>query len=584
MLYRFTCYTTGMTIGGSDLFLNAGAAIALAAIFGLLARYIKFPPLVGYVAAGLLLSPLAGSFVQNTALLDELKHVSFALLVFFVGLELNPFQLREQIRSSIVLAIVQIAGSFALGVALGYILGLPISNGLVIGLALSFTSGVSVIKLLSDSGELNTIHGRSATSLLLIQDLLACVALVLLTGLAADSYLGVAEHGLVLATEAIALIVVTWYCARYALPWLFSSVARSPELLAIFSIGWFFLFTFVTTRFDMPAEAGALLAGISLAGLPYTSETVARLRTVRDLVIVFSFVGLGSSIGALAPGDGWFVLLVTFCVVIVRPLISMVTLAIHGFRARTAFLAGITQGQLSEFSLLFLAIAASSGYIAPRLQSQVSWVVVISIIITSALHAFRKPLLAHLAGFIRLFERGHHLHRAMIRGDHEQLKHHAILVGYHRTGYHILKELREQSIPVLVIDMDPDIVRTLRKEGVPCIYGDVEDEHMMIEHGNLAAARIVVSTLPHKPENLYLLELTKRYAPHSKVILTARNIEDALSYYNHGADYVLLPHLVGSEHIGRLIKDASKNPEKLTRSTTELSKLEETLADRLYYE
>ncbi len=574
-----------MTTGGaSDLFLNAGMVIALAAVFGMLARFIKFPPLVGYVAAGLLISPLAGSLVHNALLLEELKHVSFALLVFFVGLELNPFKLGEQIKSSVNLALVQTAGSFVLGVGLGYLLGLPIQAGLVIGLALSFTSGVSVVKLLSDSGELNTIHGRAATNLLLIQDLLACVALVLLSGLATGSSLDITQHGIVLAVEAVSLIVVTWYCARYLLPWLFSSIARSPELLAIFSIGWFFLFTYVTTLLAMPAEAGALLAGISLAGLPYTSETIARLRTVRDLVIVFSFVGLGSSLGGVAPGDGWVVVLLTACVVIARPLLSMITLALHGFRTRSAFLAGITQGQLSEFSLLFLAVATGSGVIAPSLQSQMSWVVVVSIIITGVLHAFRKPLLTHLTRFLHVFERGHHRHTAMVRGNHDQLSNHAILVGYHRTGYHILKELREQNTPVVVIDMDPDIVRALRAEGVPCVYGDIEDENMIVEHANLNAAQIVISTLPHKPENLFLIELTQKHTSDCKLIVTAKSIQDALEYYEQGVDYVLIPYLVGGEQVGKLIREAGKNSNKLGRHKDELRKLESTLADHLYYE
>ncbi len=568
----------------NDIFSEVGAIIAVATACALLVRLLKQPPLFGYIVAGVILGPLVTGLVQSTATLDAMRQIGVALLLFLVGLELDWSKTRHQLKTAFIVALIQVAGSFVIGVGAALLTGLPVLTGVYIGTILSFSSTVIVVKFLSESRDLNSLHGRLALGILIVQDILAIVALVILGGVTGHSTLGVGNQVIVLIVKVAALLSLVWILSQYVLPPLFAKIARSTELLFMSSIAWCFCFAILINQFDFPLETGAFLAGITLASLPYGLDIVNRLRSLRDFFVVIFFVSLGLSLQL--PSGSYLILTGAFLLFTVfgKPIITFLSLSLYGYRSRTSLLAGITQSQLSEFSLILIALGMARGNISPELGSALTFTAIISIVFSTIVHGVRNPLFRSLRGMLRIAERKHH-HTEHVSEEMEQrLDNHIIIFGYHRMGYHILKKLHELGHRVMVVDFNPDIIRKLREQSIDCVYGDIEDEEIF-DAIHLERASMVVSTVPHRDETSYLIEQVKKRKGSANLIVTAHDIDDALHYYQVGADYVILPHLLGGEHVAELITHYQEhNLGQYMKHRAEELKLLRTKKHALYFD
>jgi len=541
-------YTRYMT----SIFSEVGAIIVVAAFCALLARLFKQPPLLGYIVAGIALGPLGFGLVHQSETLDAMRQIGIALLLFLVGLELDWSKARQQLHTASITALIQALGSFLAGIFLTAALGLPLLTGVYVGIILAFSSTVIVIKFLSESRDLNSLHGRLSVGILLVQDLIAIAALVLLNGITGNSSIGVTDQLILLVVKVAALLSLVWILSQYILPPLFARIARSTELLFMSSLAWCFCFAILMKQFDFPLESGAFLAGLTLASLPYGLDIVNRLRSLRDFFVVIFFVSLGISLQV--PGGSYILLTTLFLLftVLAKPIITFFCLTSHGYRSRTAFLTGLTQSQLSEFSLIIITIGISRGSISGELASALTFTAIISILISTVLLGARNSLFHWLKDLLHLAERKHRHNESFTAEMEERLDNHIIIFGYHRMGYHILKKLHQLGHHVVVVDFNPDIIQKLRDQNIDCVYGDVEDEDIF-EAIHLERASMVVSTIPHHEETTYLIQEVKKRKGNAKLIVTAHDIDNALHYYQVGADYVILPHLLGGEHVADLI-------------------------------
>lgn len=538
---------------GSDVFFQVGVVITAASACAIVARILRLPPLIGYIAAGVALGPLTVNQMPDPAIMEGIRHIAFTMLLFLVGIELDWEQARRQLQSAWLLVGVQLVGSFAVGLSIAVAADMSFIAGCYLSIALSFSSAVVAVKQMAESKDLNSLHGRLSVSILWIQDILAVTVLVFLSGISSRSSLPYVTQSALLIAKVGAAFVIAWFSSRYILPFIIRTVAKSSEVLTLVSLGWCFFLTLTLERFGLPKEMGAFVAGASLATLPYSIEVVAHLRSIRDFFVILLFVGLGGSLVVPTPAYLLLTLILMGIVLIARPLISYLTLSAHGYRARTAFLASITQGQIGEFSLVITAIAITHGHMGVQLASSISATAIVSIFISTILYTNRGRVYKALTPVLRLAERGRKK-RAITDEDDEahHLQNHIIIFGYHRTGYHILRKVQELGQGALVVDFNPDIIERLRKENIPCVYGDAEDEQIL-EAANIREAAMVVSTIPHSEETHFLIQSVKHVNPDAKIIVTAHTIDDALQHYKDGAHYVLLPHQLGGEHIGELI-------------------------------
>lgn len=528
--------------------IELGSVLILASVLGLLARALRQPPIIGFILAGFVLGPLGATRIENQQLIALFSQIGIVLLLFLVGLELDWSHLRKLGKAAFNLALLQISLTFALGYSTGLFFGLTPIAAIVIGLALTFSSTIVVLRLISAKNDVQSLYGQLSVALLLIQDLVAVVVLVLITGNQAAGSVGVEVASL--GIKLFLLFATAWAVAQLILPSLFKTVAKTRDLLVLTSLAWCFLGAIGAHLIGFSYEIGAFVAGLSLASLPYASDVFGQIRPLRDFFIVLFFVLLGLSFNPGGMVDWRLVGILIGISVVAKPIIILISLAAQRFRIRTSFFAAFSLGQMSEFSVI-LAMAASNRQL---IDGSVLGAIIIATAVSFALSSYvinAAPLLYNWFKpiLMRLQLPGNSYHLESI----PELKEHIIIFGYHRTAFHILRKLRRMKEDVLVVDFNPDIIEALRKRHIPSVFGDASDPELF-ETIHLKNAKLIISTIPHQEENHMLIRQARAAHKDMAMITTAEDVDDAIALYEAGADYVILPKLVTGEHIAQLLE------------------------------
>lgn len=548
------------------IFQELGLVLIAATAFTVLVRQFRLPPLVGYIATGIVLGPVGTQFLHNQELFEAMREIGTALLLFFVGLEIDWQKGRRLMGTVWKLGLVQILGALGLSAALGLFFDFTPLGIIYVGLALASSSTVVIVKLLSEARDLNSLHGRLSTGVLLFQDMVMVVALVILAGISTPSFLDWPSLLLILVAKGLSLIIVLGFLSKYALPKIFGYFAHSHELLFVASLAWCFLLAITLNLIQLPIEIGAFLAGLSLGILPYSTDIANRLRSVRDFFVILLFVAIGSSF--LWPSARYAAIMAVLLAstLVAKPLITLIALELAGYKSRTAFFTALTQNQLSEFSLILMSMAAASNVVSPELANAITFVAILSIFFSTIFLGYRRSLFQQAKPILHAFERKEKSFFPALQ-DPPQHQDHIIIFGYHRMGYHIFKKLQHTGREIVIVDTNPDIIQALQEHHQHCLYGDVQDEEVY-SLVSTQTASIIVSTIPYKDETEFLIGHVKKINRKAIVVVTAHNVEDALSYYEQGVDYVILPHLLGGEHVGEVLMN-----DKLSSIQTSLHRL-----------
>jgi len=315
-------------------------------------------------------------------------------------------------------------------------------------------------------------------------------------------------------------------------------------------------------------EVGGLLAGISLASTPYRETIAARLAPLRDFLLLFFFIALGSTLdlsllGAHVTGAIVFSLFV----LIGNPLIVLAIMGAMGYRKRTGFLAGLTVAQISEFSLIFIAMGVSLGHVTQDALGLVTMVGLVTIAASTYMITYSHQLYAVFEPLLGIFERrgtpSEPDHADMHRGQ----THDILIFGLGRLGTAIGMRLQKHGVRVLGVDFNPLALRRWRELGLDAKYGDATDAEFVAELP-LAGAQWVVSTIPIHPTGLShedtrttLIQLTRMSGFRGMIAVTSHSGPDTEELFASGADIVLEPFqdaadravelLMGSEQIER---------------------------------
>ena len=345
------------------ILVDLGLAVSAATILLLLGRRFGLPQILSYMIAGLVLGPATGLLrpAESVALLSEL---GVALLLFLVGLELSLARIRDVGRPALTVGLAQVAVTAVLGAALASLLGFEREDALVLGLALTFSSTVVVVKLLDRIGGVGSVAGRTTIGILLVQDVVVAVSLTAVAGLGGqDGGLGPLLVGLARAGGGmLALALVAVAAVRWVLPRLFAWIAPSAETLLLVSLTWCFAFIVGAALIGVSIELGAFIAGLALAQLPWSDELERRVHPIADFFLAVFFVALGAG---MEPGPAlelWpTALALSAFVLVAKPALVTWLLLRRRYEGRTAFVSGLALGQVSEFGFVFVAAALASG-------------------------------------------------------------------------------------------------------------------------------------------------------------------------------------------------------------------------------
>ncbi|HEY9583005.1 MAG TPA: cation:proton antiporter [Candidatus Paceibacterota bacterium] len=521
----------------------------LAAILGVLTRLAKQPLIIAYIATG----AVAGLFGFFNLIEKETFHLfadlGVTILLFLVGLEINYSNLRLVGRPSVIVGLGQVILASLGGYAIARGFHFPPLSALYIGLALSFSSTIIVVQLLSDKKDLQSLYGKISIGMMLVQDVVTIFLLIFLAGI--DTGAGVhLANVLYMIFKGVLIFVAMLWLGRRVLPLLFDRLARSPQLLFLISLAWMLIVAAFVSILGFSVEIGGFLAGIALANSSEHYAIGSRLRPLRDFFIFAFFVLLGTSLSSFSMhGLSLPIIILSIFVLIGNPLIVLILMGSMGYRRKTSFLAGITTAQVSEFSLILVALGAKLNHIDKSVVALVSAVAVVSILLSTYLVVYGDTLARKINKLLKYFERSNLVENNIPEdGFHKPV----VLIGAHRTGASLMQHIKKEDL--LVIDSDPDVVRKYRKEGFDCLLGSTSDEDIL-EIAGIDQARVIISTSPSFEDNKGLLEIIKKIQSSTKVILRAEDEMESEFFYRNGADYVIFPHQSSGHLLGKEIAD-----------------------------
>ncbi|MDX1610070.1 MAG: cation:proton antiporter family protein [Halofilum sp. (in: g-proteobacteria)] len=526
----------------SNIFHEISALLAIATIAGAIALFLRQPLIVAFLAVGIIAGPAGLEWVASADQVDLLARLGIALLLFVVGLRLDLHVIRSVGPVALATGLGQVVFTAAVGYALALAMGYAPVPALYIAVALTFSSTIIIVKLLSDKRELDTLHGRIAVGFLIVQDIVVVLVMIGLTALGstAASTNPIVEVVLVVLKGAGMLLVIG-ALMRYALPELLRRLAHSAELMLLFAIAWAVIWATLGDLLGFSKEVGAFLAGVSIASTPYRELIAARMVGLRDFLLLFFFIDLGAGLDLDALGDSLGAAAAFSIFVLVgNPLIVMAIMGWMGYRRRTGFLAGLTVAQISEFSLVLAALGLSLGHLDESAVGLVTLVGLVTISVSTYMILYSHHLFRWCGAWLSPFERRIPYAETQAQADGEpDLE--VILFGLGRFGSAIARDLHERGVKLLVIDADPDRIREHAGIGYPLRYGDAEDPEFI---ASLPLDRVgcVVSTLRDRHVNRALLHAVLHDGRRPRVALAADSEAEAEVLRARGADIVLVPY------------------------------------------
>ncbi len=533
-----------------EIFIELSKILVITVIVTGIIKILKQPAIIGYILSGILAGPFLFNIIGATDTLTTFSQIGIALLLFFVGLNLNPKVIKDVGKISLITGLGQVLFTSSIGFIIARFLGFSTISSLYISIALAFSSTIIIMKLLSDKKDLESLYGRISIGFLIIQDFVAILILLVISSLKNGDNL--ASLAIETILKGIGGILILFIISQYVLPKLTKVIAKSQEFLLLFSITWCFAIASAFHYLNLSIEAGALLAGISLSMSPYHFEISSKMKPLRDFFLILFFIMLGSQMifSNILQNIG-IILILSLFVLIGNPLIVMALMGSLGYTKRNSFLAGLTVAQISEFSLIVVAMGVSVGHVSQEVMSLVTAVGLITFAGSTYMILYSHKLYPILSKYLSIFERkGKKVdeHKYYKENDHE-----IILFGYNRIGFDVLQSLKKIKTKFLVIDYDPETITKLSKEGYDCRYGDANDSELLNEI-NFHKAKMVISTIPLFDTNLLIIKKVIEANKNAIIAVVSHQINEAERLYGEGATYVIMPHFLGGKHFSTMIE------------------------------
>jgi hypothetical protein len=412
---------------------------------------------------------------------------------------------------------------------------------------------------LSDKKEIDSLHGQIAVGFLIVQDIVVILVMIVLSAIGRKGEASVAEDIGRTLLSSVVLLGITFVMIRWIMPLIGPFLARSQELLTLFSIAWAVALAAFSAVIGFSSEVGAFLAGVCLATTPFKDAISGRLVSLRDFLLLFFFVNLGANldlsvIGSQIPSAVIFSLFV----LIGNPIIVLVIMGVMGYRKRTAFLAGLTVAQISEFSLIFAGLGLQVGHLNEEIVGLITLVGLITIGTSTYLILYSGQLYERLSKALSVFERSN-----TFREDQTPIKepeeYDLIIFGLGRFGGSIANCLdAHEDIKYLGVDFDPQVVRDWQSRGKFIVYGDIEDPDLL-EHLPFKSAKCIISTVPESTFSVQLFNTLQSHDYDGRIFLTAVLEKDYEILSGIGHNDIIMPHRMAAEYFyDYLIKNVLK--------------------------
>ena len=562
------------------LFLQLASILVLATILGIFARALKQPLIIAYIFSGIIISLLGIFKGIDRGVLESLSNLGIAFLLFLVGIELKLEDLKSVGKAALLTGVGQIVFTALIGFIILSALGFSPVVALYVAVAITFSSTVIIIKLLSEKHDLQSLYGKIAVGFLLVQDFVAILALVILSGFG-QGRIPTLGGFIWIFVKGILLVLLAYLLTKFALKLIFKMASVSTELLFVAAIAWALFFSAVAEQAGFSIAIGAFLAGVAIASSPFRIQISARVKPLRDFFIIIFFILLGASFSGITSNINLSqIILISLFIIIGNPLIVIAVMMTLGFRNRTSFLSSIATAQISEFSLILMTVGRSLGHVSDSDVALVAAIGIVTITLSSYLILYgdriyrlvQKPM---AFVFPEKTRDPYVLHK-------EDLKEHIILVGAEQIGWDILNYLKgkaEKKEQIVVVDFNPDLYKSVAAEGYNAVFGDITDPEVL-EELEISRAKLIVITDPDPEDCIHLIKFAKHKNFKGPILATSYWVHDAIRLYEEGCDYVVVPEAIGGKHLSRFI---AEHWEDLNKIKKEKSKhFEELVSKKIF--
>lgn len=528
------------------------AGFGLALVMGFAVTFLKMPPLVGYLLAGVLIGPATPGFVADASLSMQLAEIGVMLLMFGVGLHFSINDLLAVKKIAIPGALFQMLVATALGFVVATYWGWPLLGSIIFGLSLSVASTVVLLRALEAKGLLETSNGRIAVGWLVVEDLVMVLALVLLPVLGGLFQNEVNQSSATNTNELLqvisitlakvaAFIILMLVVGKRLLPKILWMVAKngSRELFTLAVIASAIGIAFLAAKiFDVSFALGAFFAGMMLGESKLSQRAADESLPLRDAFAVLFFVSVGMLFN---PEILWQeplkLLIIVFIIMFGKTLAAMALVLLFRYPLNTAVTVGISLAQIGEFSFILAGMGLSMSLISNDAHSLILAGAIISIALNSFLFDSISPLMEwarkRSALARKLDQRIDPLALLPANTQQSLLKGQVVVVGHGRVGKSIVTQLKEQKIPCVVAEKDRSIVEELRKDGTAAVSGDASDPFVLIQ-AHIANAAILVIASQDSLDISKMIETARTLNPKIVIFIRARSSEEIELYDKEG--------------------------------------------------
>lgn len=562
----------------ATLFTELALIMVVTFVIALIMSRLKQPLLIGYIITGVVVGPIFLNFLSEPQSYEVFSHIGVALLLFIVGLQLNPKLIKEVGYISVITGIGQILFTTLFGILLNRILGFGWIPAILIAVALTFSSTIIIVKLLADNRGLEQLYGKISLGFLLVQDMVAVIILMIVGTLSE----GVNNTSAIIQTVFLGVLITIaiYLVGKYVLSNVLRKISPLKELLLLFTIAWCFGVAVGYEAIGFSLEIGALVAGITIASTQYQQDITSKIKPLKDFFIILFFIFLGTQFipvdAIVATGSIWSqvaasigpilpqAIILSLFVLIGNPLIVLILVTFFGYSAKTGFLSGLTVSQISEFSIILVLLGNQAGFLTTTHVSLITLVALITITSSTYLVVYGEKLYKFFEPFFKKLEKKKI--KDSLQGIQGQ-KHQIGIFGFRRMGPHVFRAISKLKLSCLIVDHDPNVINKLKKKNIPALFGDASNVEFLSEF-DFKDMNFVISTINDYHTNLEILENYKIKNPKGIIILTADEKEEAIEFYKRGADYIIEPHHVGGKHIENLIKEYSKDKKRFIDERT----------------
>jgi Kef-type K+ transport system membrane component KefB len=526
---------------------DLGVCIVASAVFGVIFERLRIPTIAALLGSGVLVGPIGLQLVQSQGSIETIANLGLTLLLFVIGLEVNPASLLASGRTLLLTGVLQVPLTILLASAAFWcarILGWPLLEGsyapLYLGAACAFSSTLLVVKLLQERLKLDSVSGRYCVGLLIFQDVWAIIFLAL-----QPSFEEPQITPIFLTFVGIAIVVgLSLVAARWVLPIAFRVVAKVPELVVTVALGWCFGLGLVGVHLQsvvgaiglevpisVSMEMCALIAGASLAASPYTHEVVGKVGNLRDFFVTLFFVGLGMSIPVPDSAD-----VVTMAAVLsvlaiaLRYLVFLPLLYTTGLDRRHALETATKLAQVSEFCLVIAYLGVRFEHVDQELVSAIIFAFVLTALVTPALFTLSDTLYDRVRPILDAL--GFQRPKSQPKAD-DRTRTRVVILGFHRVAAALLHEIAVEHPELLpsiqVVDFNVAVHDQIRSTGVSVTYGDISNA-ATLHHSGIEDAELVISTVPDellkKTSNADIARMVRSMNERAMIITLATRLSD----------------------------------------------------------